>query len=143
MFFPLSSIASLTPVTMGSSGVYEEWFVTNETQRRFGARQPHVLLSGLPPLEAWALAGGQVCVSRGPSSKDGVGSRLSDPRGHQETSKVAPCTGCPSAASPGRPLPQFLHFKNLFPLPSFKLLFVFPLSKRPMCGFFFFLRYEN
>lgn len=65
---------------MGSSGVYEEWFVANETQRRFGARRPRVLLGGLPPLEAWALAGGQGCVSRGLYSKDGVGSHLPDPR---------------------------------------------------------------
>lgn len=69
-------------MTTGSSGVYEEWFVANETQRRFGARRPRVLLGGLPLLEAWALAGGQEACpeSRGLYSKDGVGSHLPDPR---------------------------------------------------------------
>nr|CAI9691725.1 unnamed protein product [Rangifer tarandus platyrhynchus] len=48
------SIASLTPVTMGSSGVYEEWFVTNEIQKSQGSFSPKVLsvqmLSSVKPV---------------------------------------------------------------------------------------------
>lgn len=93
--------------------------------------------------EAWALAGGQAYVSRGPNSKDGVHCCLPDPRDEavRKTSKVTPCAGYPSIASPGKPLPHFLHFKNLFPLPSSQTSScVSPQQKAHGWVFFFFFK---
>lgn len=115
-------------------GFMKSGFVANETQRRFGAGA--ATCPAWWPSSAGSLGSGwrpRLRVQR-LYSKDGLALTSQTPEMRPSGSvkrKVAPCAGCPSVASPGRPLPQFLHFKILFPLRSPDFFLCFPSAKGP------------
>ena len=122
---------------MGSSGVYEEWFVTNETQRRFGARQPHVLLSGLPPLEAWALAGGQSACPEGPTARMGLALASQTPEAVRRRQRWLLALGALQPQAQAGPCLSFSTSKISFLSPLSNFFLCFPSAKGPCVVFFF------